>query len=336
MKRIVLPSIEQQIDFLVLRKFPGSPVLKAIRATGKNMDSNYQLMEQDIENYKKTLCEMPANDRVKIYLVEHERNQEEITSKLRIEAEQKERGMFYNLPYAKADFAHWGKATYWSLDEAIALTFGKDPKHVTWEKVKEYTKSSPFAMNYEKLRDLAIRAKHWKHLSDYMEPGAYIAWARRNGFDFPQELEDNVKKNGGYIGDWKTAYDNLLAEAKQSLEKKNNEIAKLNQDLLDSQQNIAAKDGLVKNQATQIVQLTGQLAAQSEKPLKTRERETALKMILAMAIEGYGYDPKASKSGTATEIADDLAKLGLNLDADTIRKWLKEAIELLPPQETQD
>jgi hypothetical protein len=44
----------------------------------------------------------------------------------------------------------------------------------------------------------------------------------------------------------------------------------------------------------------------------------------------YGYDPTAARSPQPSAIESDLAGYGLSLDVDTIRKWLKEAAELLP------
>ncbi len=51
-----------------------------------------------------------------------------------------------------------------------------------------------------------------------------------------------------------------------------------------------------------------------------------------MAIKGYAYDPKAKRSDVAQTIADDLASLGIPLDPDTVRKWLKEALEIVPTE----
>jgi hypothetical protein len=53
-----------------------------------------------------------------------------------------------------------------------------------------------------------------------------------------------------------------------------------------------------------------------------------------MAVEGYRYDPKQKRSDKIPEIVSDLDKAGIALDADTVRKWLREAAELLPPRET--
>jgi hypothetical protein len=48
-------------------------------------------------------------------------------------------------------------------------------------------------------------------------------------------------------------------------------------------------------------------------------------------VDGYGHNPKSARSPTAKELSDHLSALGISLDDDTIRKWLKEAAALLPP-----
>ena len=67
---------------------------------------------------------------------------------------------------------------------------------------------------------------------------------------------------------------------------------------------------------------------------RARTRQHA-QTIIGTAIKGYGYDPRAGRSGTVREIADDLRLAGLALDVDTIRKYLNEAKELLPGPETE-
>jgi len=58
-----------------------------------------------------------------------------------------------------------------------------------------------------------------------------------------------------------------------------------------------------------------------------------LKLVIGMAVRGYVYDPKAARSDSVTEIVKDLALVGVPLDDDTVRKWLREAAEQLPPKE---
>lgn len=70
-----------------------------------------------------------------------------------------------------------------------------------------------------------------------------------------------------------------------------------------------------------------------EKSLMTVERESLLKLVIGMAISGYKYDPKSSRNSATAEISADLEKLGVGLDQDTVKKWLKEAIAVLPLQQ---
>jgi hypothetical protein len=67
--------------------------------------------------------------------------------------------------------------------------------------------------------------------------------------------------------------------------------------------------------------------------LKTKEQETLLKMVAAMAMAYYGWDRDALRNEATAEIASDLESAGVPLDPDTIRKWLRKGAELIPPPE---
>ena len=77
-------------------------------------------------------------------------------------------------------------------------------------------------------------------------------------------------------------------------------------------------------------------AVTKEKPLLTRERDTVLKMLGGMALGKYGYDPKATRNTAITAIGDDLDAAGVHVDADTIRKWMREAADNLPREALED
>jgi hypothetical protein len=47
------------------------------------------------------------------------------------------------------------------------------------------------------------------------------------------------------------------------------------------------------------------------------------------SIGGYGHDPTAVRSETVKQIVYDLQRQGLNLSDDTVRRFLKEAIDHL-------
>lgn len=61
-----------------------------------------------------------------------------------------------------------------------------------------------------------------------------------------------------------------------------------------------------------------------------KANESLMKMVIAMAIDGYGYDPGEKKSPFPAELMLHVQnKTGLTIDVDTVRKWLKEAATLI-------
>ncbi|OAN79214.1 hypothetical protein A8B78_12985 [Jannaschia sp. EhC01] len=61
-------------------------------------------------------------------------------------------------------------------------------------------------------------------------------------------------------------------------------------------------------------------------------KASMLKLIAAMAIEQYSYDPKAQRNEAVQNTSDDLDGVGNSLDLKTIRKWLKEACDQIDPE----
>lgn len=70
------------------------------------------------------------------------------------------------------------------------------------------------------------------------------------------------------------------------------------------------------------------------KILVKKERQSMLRIIIGMAVDAYRYDPLANQSPFTGEGEDSLYKalqlIGINVNSDTIRKYLKEAAEFLP------
>lgn len=67
-----------------------------------------------------------------------------------------------------------------------------------------------------------------------------------------------------------------------------------------------------------------------DNPLTATDRRSLLTLVIAMAIGGYGYDPKKKKNATAPEVKADMEALGLSMDEETILKWVRTGAELLP------
>jgi hypothetical protein len=231
-----------------------------------------------------------------LIVVEREKQRVEFAAKI----EREERERFFNQPYARADFEHWSRAAHWTLDEAVALSFGKAPERVNWETVKPLVHVSAFAFQYQRRRDLSLRAKLWKQLFDPVLPGFFLAWAKRTDLEVSPDLEAAVTARGVLVADWKTHYDDLKAKYDELhrkwgdnynelhkgwmevCEDKNRTIADLQQQLADAEaKGASAQSGIPRDLP--------------EKPLGTRERESLLKLIVGMAVGGYGYDPSAGR-----------------------------------------
>jgi hypothetical protein len=67
----------------------------------------------------------------------------------------------------------------------------------------------------------------------------------------------------------------------------------------------------------------------NERTAWAKERESLKKIIIAMAVDGYGYVPGSAKSKLYQEVVDAAERLGIKIDRDTVSKWVKESTELL-------
>lgn len=278
-----------------------------------------QQSREALAAYRAELAALPSEEIIERYNAEKQREFQQAVAK----AEHEEREHVFNQPRATADFDYWSKIAHWTLDEAVALSFGKAPELVNWPTISKYLQLSPFAVQYSRRRELALRATQWKQLYDPVLPGIYLAWAKELEIEVPTALLEAVKKRGP-IRDWKSSFDELkTAHAKREAIWTALDAAK--------NRTIATRDRVVAALEERVRHLEAHQSTQpAEKQLSTRERESLLKLVIGMAVGGYGYDPTARRSEQITTVADDLALAGVSLDADTVRKWLREAADLLP------
>jgi hypothetical protein len=211
-KQLAFLLSERPVEFLTQRKFPDWRAIKtqqpiSMSSIGRGgIPHDYREKRlKEIEAYHAELKSKSIDELMALYQQERAKEADELRAKTSLEEQQR----FFNRPSAKADFVHWSKAAHWTLDEAIALALGKDPKAVTWERVKEFLRISPFVQRYEQVRDLALRAKAWNQLYDPVLPGIFLAWAKRSDIEVPPELLEQVEKRGIVVADWKDAYDKL-------------------------------------------------------------------------------------------------------------------------------
>ena len=225
---------------------------------------------------------------------------------------------FFNQPKAKADFNYWSKMPEWTLDEAIVLSFGKNPEYVTWSQLNailSYT--SPFVEECIKLRKLVERAKKAHHFTDAALPTQYdpirpykfVQWMQANGISFPEKLAANVLQSNIVSARPKTPVERTLEQLNEPIK----------------------QPPFVRTASDAFKKPTGKVEPATIKPraFHTKEKATLLKIIIAMAMKGYRYDPTAKRNESISEIKGDLNALGLNLDEDTIRNKLKESAKLV-------
>ena len=127
------------ISFLMKRRFP----FFGLSPMGKRYPSATSIFHdpQEVEAYRAELARKPQSELNQ--LVEHERRAEEEEIKRKLD--EAEQARFFHQPNAQADFDHYCKCSYWTVDEAIALSFGKNPQIVNWATVAPYVPASKFA-----------------------------------------------------------------------------------------------------------------------------------------------------------------------------------------------
>jgi len=189
------------IEFLIDRRFPDAKKFRGVPttvpATGEEdtcltdeyWESRNKLLA-DVESYEAELLAMSPDELGLLYEKEQDKYRQERKAKIPQEDQQR----FFYLPGADAEFEHWGKLATWTLEEAIALSFGKDPKYVNWNSLETDHSPfpnfyiSPFIDGYRRVRDLVLRAKKEKELQDPVLPGDFLAWAKGSGIEFPPKL----------------------------------------------------------------------------------------------------------------------------------------------------
>lgn len=205
-------------------------------------------------------------------------------------ADKREAAHRFNQPLALASsevFAYWAKASFWRIDEATALLLERNPKVVTLEAVKVDRKGSCIGRAFKDLRELLRRAYLARQIGEKTVPGRLLAWAQRNHIPVPADLEAAVRDHGHQVADWKTAFDQKQEET------------------------------LVLQERLAVLEQDSAASPPSQKELGTRERESLLRLIIGMAVRGYGFDPRSRRSEIPQQIANDLELLGIPLSDDT-------------------
>lgn len=320
MQKIV--TLVEKREFIVREKFPIIRGLLSAKENGQKLSAKDQQYLEEAHEYNEQLKGMDEYEVGSLFLKASERwiAEQEQKEKQRREKEEKER--FYNQPKAMLSdsaFEYWSRMSYWSLDEALALSFGRDPHIVSLDNIAGYAGESSFVLGYVARYELVDRACAMRELSKNVRPNEFLSWLKLKQLIYSPELEQKVNSLGGKVSDFRRENEELKAEI---------EAARAQLEGVEAlQKALAAKQERIDTLESLVTELE-----KADKELSTRERDTLMKLTAGMAKGYYGYNPLLARSSTVKDIHDDLLRNEISLDKGTIRTWLKEAVEYLPQE----
>jgi hypothetical protein len=227
--------------------------------------------------------------------------------------EELEKGFFFDQPSADANFQEWYRMPDWSIEEAVALSLGKDPKIVNPDSLDNYSnynhnfnsyhKGSTLYKDYKLRMETLIRFINAKKVSTHPTPLEFVTWAQENDFYIPEELKNLIHKRWVISNDSKTENETLQEEFQK--------IKSLYEEL--------------KKQP---------IKEENEEKLNPKVKTSLHTLILVMAIEKYRYNPESEKNISTTNIRSAVERYGLKIDDNTIRARLDEAYNELKTKMT--
>jgi len=277
-----LPGIDR-IDYLVRRRFPHTAETGFDEARERPKPTRGE--KRQIEMYRQSLEEMDPKALAVLYKDARAEEEEE-----RRKGEEAARP--FTQPSADADFAHWATFQYWTLDEAAALSLGKDPSVASRPAILGRAGISEFGAAYAKRHQLLSRSLFSGKEAYGIHPGALVKWAETVSLELPQKLVMAVAS----VGNQKKAGP-ASPDTASSLDERDDENRRLR-----------AEIERLKSDA-----------------LSKTERRSCLTILYALAADKYGFSDSNRRRETAAKIVSAVSRVGLSISDDTVRRWLKQA-----------
>jgi hypothetical protein len=223
----ILP-IHGLLKLLALKVFPDYAALTRSEVTSAFHSSRVRLSEPTSERKAEfkiwwtTHSAMPLDEIQRLLADE---SQKEL-AKRKARADLDESLRFFNRPSATCDSLHWSRMDYWAVEEAVALSLGKNPKLVEWETIKPFLVVDPngftstLAKEFDERLQVARRAVAMKKLHDPERPSSFIRWAERLKFSFPTQLRDLIAERGPIVDfeDIAAKQSEIIVAQKQTIE----------------------------------------------------------------------------------------------------------------------
>lgn len=305
------------IEFMVWLKFPYE-IMNQPRPLGLKF-LNPRIRDTDFfrraSEYRDALKRIPEHEL--LILVEEEArifDEENGYSDARALLVNQKAAQFYDQPEAEADFEAWARTPFWSLDEALALSFGKEPGVVNWETIKDLVSVSDFAKRFKSRRRIFTRAELSNALQAVTSPRLFLAWAEQTGLQIPDALVNAIMTHSVYVPDWKTRHDQIQEKEKLLQE----QVISLQEHILDLEREMEQHQNRI-----------AELEEKQKHPDK-RSLQSFLKIILGMAVVFKGHHPFVRSQSKVKAIHDALTMNGVSIDEETLRRHLASASKIFP------
>ena len=202
-----------------------------------------------------------------------------------------DRGQFHSFS-SEVPYANWLRLAGWTVDEAAALSLGRDPDIVNGDTLNPIDpKKSVF------LREFLFRCRMIKRAADAnswglsVEPSTFCDWACKHLTDLPPALLKLVKS----VGDL-------------------GETAPLQAEISDLR--------------VEIVELRAEIAAlrATDEDINERSLDTLYRLVLIMAVDKYRYDPRNKLNTSTKQIEGSLVDFGSAKSNNTILSRMKSIV----------
>lgn len=202
--------------------------------------------------------------------------------------------VFFSNPRSPVDIQYWMSFPSWTVDEAVHIIHGKDPRYVpSGDHIRFYAlRYSPFALSVQKSREITKRALQVNELREPIDPVSFLQWA-----------ESQTLADASSI--FELALQNKRPDPYQIILERNRELSK------------------------ECSELRARLTEYGE--LDSKTSSSYLKIIIGLSKERYNI--RKGRVLPISKIMSDLHLSGIKIDENTVRKHLEEARRLVEGDE---
>lgn len=232
---------------------------------------------------------------------------------------------FYNAPDAFADVGFWARSEIWTIEEAIALSMNRSPDKVSSGRLESaHAADTIFAREYVSRLRLANRALAVGTLTDPVEPIVMIRWLQSKRLSIPDSIVESVTALNEEPADWR---EECIEQARLRLDAEK-AFAEANRGHSSSEMRIVELSAELHFAHDRIESLEA-VAAPEDEELNPKERTSLHKMLIAMAMKHYRYNPRAARNDATKTVQSTVENYGMKISEDTVRQHLRAACSVL-------